>query len=1466
MDAKKDNDAVTGEDDNVVQGYILLKYAPVFIYSKFLEYTQCGGWKLARPRLLTDSNTPPLYDGNEANDSSQTQTSSSSHVASNTHDNCPECRVYLQNADSFGKQRNKVVDVKFTAGTKSGYLGFINEQTCKTCLNKRSDASLVLGALIYNTELMVLRDVHFLLLSQQKEPSETANEIKTSVEARVSMVLTIDIPITKASYGRAGNTKDKRLLVNGRNNIGLMGHADQLICTLLKGDVNSVRKWMKIEEKMVHLGRQQRKIALNAISLFPNKISLEELYSRASSAQTKTAVVPHKLNNIFASSNAIDSSSHFHRLPNDVLLNTFVSYLRSRMLHSLRCSCTYLHFTLRAVVPGLKSPLKLYKHQIYSLSWMRSREWSNCNNFNKTNEFLKESNFIYLCTDKHDSLKDINNAALYSNRRGQIFCMNTLNGALKAQYMDKYDESYRSFSLLHPSSPRGGLLCDDPGLGKTITVLSLILQTWGQSTQSDSSNTNKSIKGSNDPFPNVSERIFNAYWKDLSPVSRRKDLSRIFVTLQRSAKYPFFDQPVDPVIDVCEDYFDIIQNPISFLEIRKRLTDDDGYGGDSINDSPFVKDLKCCFDNAMIYNGKDHIVHKVAQRLLHEMIDIISKLKEYQVEQIMERANSGKKRASYGDNVAKILGNGSYFAHSLVPSRSTLLIVPGVLINHWKVQIMTHINLKYLTSKEPIIYRHGKTKHSMSREEIMNSKESHAPLLFIDEGSTSDLPDPDFLALFPIVITSTQRITNAWKCGNLEDEMKSKSKTKYRDYSMDYHGDSNASASPLLKVHWLRMIVDEGHIMGRSAHGNAIQFASWITAQRNWIMSGTPTPQNSSSNGMRNILGLMKFLKHEYCNNFFDDESSWKRGISRAWSEGFTAAFFRLEALICPLMVRHTKSSIEELAQPKFSYNFIEMSNAETLAYNTISSAIRSNILITSMNGKTSGWQDSLLNSKQAVHASKALNNIRLSCCGGTRVNVTLTEKNWNETIDYLKNLHDVSEIGIKVVKNFLHRATTEQTSSCMVCGIQLQTLMLIPCRSAHLICTDCMNISTNSCPVCDIDFDVDDFQRLQPGFVNDWKWNLKEQSREAETRLRQQVNQIINPTRHVGIVVDESQIIQEQNRHNLLLPLGANRQLLQMNIPRRNLQQSRQEVAHQCVYPREFVDGKCEICFKEHTMCNLTNSKLQCNICQRPAEECPEEESKAYYLIQRLLDLKQRSKECAFKSIPSPTASIVTGEEILVKYARPVKVILFSQFRQILNVVGDRLIRRFGNDCIAEYWGGHRKIELAKFILSENCFCMLLGKDGSHGLDLSFVTHIFFVEEIWDKSLKDQVIARAYRMGATGSVHVEQLVAKNSVEEIMMEMNKTSRPPFRREDQSLKVSSKDRHEQYINSFQRTSSTAKEIGEKQTKQQFLLQNLKLIRTRGTEKNSDKICKKMSLRTETRENKPLPNKRVRFDLP
>jgi hypothetical protein len=38
------------------------------------------------------------------------------------------------------------------------------------------------------------------------------------------------------------------------------------------------------------------------------------------------------------------------------------------------------------------------------------------------------------------------------------------------------------------------------------------------------------------------------------------------------------------------------------------------------------------------------------------------------------------------------------------------------------------------------------------------------------------------------------------------------------------------------------------------------------------------------------------------------------------------------------------------------------------------------------MKGKTSGWQDSLLNPRQSKYASEALTNLRVACCGGAQI------------------------------------------------------------------------------------------------------------------------------------------------------------------------------------------------------------------------------------------------------------------------------------------------------------------------------------------------------------------------------------------------------------------------------------------------------------------------------------------------
>ena len=57
---------------------------------------------------------------------------------------------------------------------------------------------------------------------------------------------------------------------------------------------------------------------------------------------------------------------------------------------------------------------------------------------------------------------------------------------------------------------------------------------------------------------------------------------------------------------------------------------------------------------------------------------------------------------------------------------------------------------------------------------------------------------------------------------------------------------------------------------------------------------------------------------------------------------------------------------------------------------------------------------------------------------------------------------------------------------------------------------------------------------------------------------------------------------------------------------------------------------------------------------------------------------------------------------------------------------------------------------------LNESVFLLSLHADLSHGLDLSFVTHMFLLEPITDAALLEQVTSRAHRLGAKGPVKVD--------------------------------------------------------------------------------------------------------------
>ncbi|GKY95765.1 hypothetical protein MPSEU_000537300 [Mayamaea pseudoterrestris] len=72
-----------------------------------------------------------------------------------------------------------------------------------------------------------------------------------------------------------------------------------------------------------------------------------------------------------------------------------------------------------------------------------------------------------------------------------------------------------------------------------------------------------------------------------------------------------------------------------------------------------------------------------------------------------------------------------------------------------------------------------------------------------------------------------------------------------------------------------------------------------------------------------------------------------------------------------------------------------------------------------------------------------------------------------------------------------------------------------------------------------------------------------------------------------------------------------------------------------------------------------------------------------------------------------------------------------------------------------AHWYTGPRLSDQPIEKVTEDVFVMALDASLSHGLDLSFVTHIFLLEPIDDAALLEQVTSRAHRIGATGPVTV---------------------------------------------------------------------------------------------------------------
>ena len=280
-------------------------------------------------------------------------------------------------------------------------------------------------------------------------------------------------------------------------------------------------------------------------------------------------------------------------------------------------------------------------------------------------------------------------------------------------------------------------------------------------------------------------------------------------------------------------------------------------------------------------------------------------------------------------------------ATRLYLSKATLIVVPQNLVEHWKHQIRKHTTPGQLRVCVWADLKKQAAPHTLAWE-------------------------------YDVVITTFNRLSTEW---------------------------STRENSLLMRVHWLRIILDEGHTLGASLTlTNKLQMAISLHASRRWILTGTPTPNTPSSQAAY-LQPMLKFL-HEGI--YGKHQKLWDTAILRPFEAGCEEGRSRLAELLHRVMISSRKADLCTIPPCTRKVKLLDFTEAHAASYNELVVTVQRNILL-------ADWRDpshveSLLNPKQWKFRSNTLRNVRLSCCVAGHIKVGDCGQDIKETMDFLIN------------------------------------------------------------------------------------------------------------------------------------------------------------------------------------------------------------------------------------------------------------------------------------------------------------------------------------------------------------------------------------------------------------------------------------------------------------------------------
>lgn len=126
-------------------------------------------------------------------------------------------------------------------------------------------------------------------------------------------------------------------------------------------------------------------------------------------------------------------------------------------------------------------------------------------------------------------------------------------------------------------------------------------------------------------------------------------------------------------------------------------------------------------------------------------------------------------------------------------------------------------------------------------------------------------------------------------------------------------------------------------------------------------------------------------------------------------------------------------------------------------------------------------------------------------------------------------------------------------------------------------------------------------------------------------------------------------------------------------------------------------------------------------------------------------------------------------------------KALIFSQFAQMLHLIGHRLTQEGIPFCLLEGATQNREKEVIEFQENKDIpFFLISLKAGGTGLNLTAADYVLLYDPWWHEAAESQAISRAHRIGQTKPVIAKRYIASHSIEEKMLTLKRAKKALFK--------------------------------------------------------------------------------------